>query len=211
MKNANSPTFSKITDWIDGLLDPEEEQELIAALENGDLADRADLQWARTFKELSQKGIYRSPPKSVHETLVAQFSKYTASKKPPNLFQTFLAELRFDSRLHIAAAGMRSATKEGRSIQLHYQAEQADIALSLEPDPARDQVGINGQIFPRSGHEPVGWSIQALDEDGSKELGLAASDEFGEFILTGLPAGRCELVISGDGVEISLPAIDLKH
>ena len=208
MPNPAENHFTRIIDWIEGRLNAEEIQALVSDLENGDPASRADLDWARRFIRIREEGTYGSPPASVRENLKARFSEYAAANKPPTWIERLAAQLTFDSRTQFAAAGLRSAAREGQEHQLHYQTYLAEIALSLLPDEPSQRVDIAGQIFPKGEHPAETFSIQILDES-DKEVDIARSDDLGEFEVRGLPHGRYRVFIATEGAEIVISPLEI--
>ena len=98
------------------------------------------------------------------------------------------------------AFGERS-TSTSIARQILYRADENAVDLRIEK--AVKGVNIRGQVLG----EGFGNSSIRLSDD-TRSLEATANDS-SEFRFDNVPAGRYELTISGDGVEITLKAIDI--
>lgn len=208
MNTPNSPPFAELLDWLEGRLPPEQAQALAARLQAPDAATQADLDWLRAFQQASRSVRLAAPPARVRDTLRQRFAARTAAlPQPPSLIQRWVAALSFDSRLSGATAGLRSAAAEGQARQLIYSTEAAEVVLNFQPGQAGQSLTVMGQVFPHTEvvDEPLG--VQFLR--GGVEAALAATDDLGEFEVSGLAPGTYQMVVSASGWEVVMEKVVL--
>ena len=120
------------------------------------------------------------------------------------LLQQLAAVLRFDSWGKDPSLALRSREADAR--QLLYSAGPHDIDLRLRPlagEPARFE--ITGQVL---GPAAQGWA-EWRPEPQSAAITKALVDEFGEFLLVGLPPGFGAVHLLLDGRRVELPVVEL--
>jgi len=208
MNDSNIPHFSELLDWLEGRLPPEEAQALAERLETAGAATQADLDWLRLFHQAWQSVQFASPPPSVRDTLQRRFAAYAETRQPPGLFQRLLAILSFDSRVQPVTAGLRSVADDTEQRQLIYTSEAAEIAVTIQPTLPDKNFTLTGQIFPLRDTPADAFSIQLLTD--SREVGLVAADELGEFTFTYLPAGEYSMVVSAGEYEVVISSLYLQ-
>jgi len=101
-------------------------------------------------------------------------------------------QLLFDSFLHPAAAGTRSAATRTR--QLLYRADPYQIDLQIEIQPESDRIVVTGQLVDLGHSELVGRDVSVILSDGREFIVNTVTNQFGEFY--------CEVKNSGD-LELS--------
>jgi hypothetical protein len=211
MTDSTSPRFSELLDWLEGKLSADEAQAVAERLKNANATTRTNLAWLRTFLQARQVVKLTAPPAKVREVLKRRFAAYapqTPRRQPPASFQRWLATLTFDSQARLGTAGLRSASVEGLQRQLIYSTEVAEVVLNLQPHPQGQRLNLSGQVFPITDTPPNAFSLQLLQN--TSEVGLAASDDLGEFAFEAIPMGDYELVISAAAFEVVIPFIPLR-
>ena len=208
MAESNLSQFSQLLDWLEGKLSEEEAQAIAEQLQNADETTQADLAWLRTFHQISQAIKLAAPPPEVRDDLKRRFAAYAETRRPPGFFRRLLAELAFDSHAQLATAGLRSATIEGQQRQLIYTTELAEIALNIQRRAQDQRLNVTGQVFSGTEVAQDAVSIQLLRD--ASPIGLATTDELGEFVFAAVPAGEYEIVISADQFEVVIPSVLLQ-
>jgi hypothetical protein len=131
----------------------------------------------------------------------------TAPRRVPRAgLPRLLAALQFDSGAASPLAfGRRSASAEQR--QLLYTLEGCDVDLRIaSADTSAGPFEVSGQLLGPDSQGVV--FAQALGADDT-EPASAALNEFGEFRLPPLPAGRWRLTLELSHQAIELPALEL--
>jgi hypothetical protein len=94
---------------------------------------------------------------------------------------------------------------------LVYQADEIQIILEIEPDDDRpDRKTIFGLVMglDRSpGGKKPGFAVQL--KRGLGQVASAVVDELGNFALSGVIPGEYELVLTGPGLEMHVPPIQV--
>jgi hypothetical protein len=211
MNDNHNLQFSQMLDWLEGRLSEEDGIRVAQKLETANEATFADLNWLRSFLEISETAYTLSPPPDVRANLREQFRAYSQSKQPPSLFRRLLATLTFDSSTQFSVVGVRSAKTKGKQRQLVYNSDLAEIALNVQPRPRGEQITLIGQVFPQGDLSPEGLCIQLVDADGISEKGFAISDELGEFTIESFPQGWYGIYLTTAGVEIVLLDVPLRN
>jgi hypothetical protein len=205
MPKPNTPDFEKILDWLEGRLPADEAATVARYVESAGPEVRSEVDWLREFREVSADTVFATPPPEVRETLTHRFESYARSAREPGLLERLLASLTFDSGLQPALSGVRSAGAQETQQQLVYATDLADVAINIQRRQNR-RLYLSGQIFPTGDVEPEGFIVQLLR--GSKEVGIAAADDLGEFAFRELEPGTYELVLSNEEYEILIPPIE---
>lgn len=207
MKRSNVLTFAKILDWLEGKLSEEQAQSVVDLLANADDPTRADLEWLRMFLHTSKSTRLASPPAKVREFLLQRFAEYAKTYRPTG-FMRYLAKLTFDSHHQSALAGLRSASAESLQRQLIYSTEIAEVALNIQWNPQNQRLDLIGQVFPFAGISPTALSVQLLQN--SAEVGIAMTNDLGEFNFEGIPRGEYKLIICWDDLEVLIPYVKIQ-
>jgi hypothetical protein len=208
MTDSTSPRFSELLDWLEDKLSADEAQVMAERLQNANAATQADLAWLRTFLQARQVVKLASPPANIREELKRRFAARAQARQPPDFFRRWLATLTFDSRARLATAGLRSASIEGLHRQLIYTTQVAEVVLNLQPQSQGQRLNLSGQVFPTTDTPPGAFSLQLFQNNS--EVGLAATDDLGEFVFEAIPTGEYELVVSAESFEVVIPSIPLQ-
>lgn len=117
---------------------------------------------------------------------------------------SFVAHVVFDSAEH-RRVGVRSARAGERQWLLATDRIEIEVTLSdpAEPSP----FGVSGQIFSVAGEPPplVGCVVR-LQVEG-KTQGETRSEPHGEFVIRERPRSPFQLVVVGEGWEVSTPVL----
>ncbi|MCA9991841.1 MAG: hypothetical protein H6666_03780 [Ardenticatenaceae bacterium] len=98
-------------------------------------------------------------------------------------------------------AGVRGAMRGADAGPMLYEAGEWQVSLEVQDDAARPgQRQLLGLIL---GAESTGWYVHVLQ--AARPVATAVVDELGNFVLTHLPAGTYELLISGPDTSLQLP------
>ena len=124
-----------------------------------------------------------------------------AARPKQSLIKKLAAVLQMEIAPNKAAFGERSASAS-QVRQMLFRAD--DHAIDLRIEPVMKSFTVRGQIL---GEGFAGAAVTLSDD--TSEFGHTAS-EISEFHFENVPAGRYQLVIRGDEVEISLKAIDIE-
>ncbi len=208
MSESNSIPFAQLLDWLEGRLSDEEARSVVDRLQQANEPTRQDLAWLRAFGQASQAVTLAQPPHRLREALTRRFLERREAQQPPGLFRQLLAGLTFDSRTRLAAAGVRSASDEGRQRQLIYSSDQADIALNIAPREQDERLDLSGQLFSTSETLPGGASVQLLQDE--TQVGLTTVDELGEFAFQGISPGAYDMVVSVGTFEVVISPLPLQ-
>lgn len=124
-----------------------------------------------------------------------------ATEPKQSLVKKISAILQMDLAPGKAAFGERSASAS-KVRQMLFRAE--DNAIDIRVEPEKKGFTIRGQVLG-TGFENA--SVMLSDEVKTLE---ARASETSEFQFDNVTAGRYELVIRGEGVEVSLRAVDVE-
>jgi hypothetical protein len=210
MEKRDDIGFDRLMDWIEGRLTEEEARATEERVERIGDAARADVEWLRAFRKVSERTVLDPLPDEVEDALVERFEAHAEGRRKPGFPHRLLARISFDSRMQ-PAFGVRSAgTRESRR-QLVYATEVADITLDTFSHKRDDRLDLEGQVFPveddrEGGRGPFG--VQLVE--GHAEFGTTATDELGAFSFSSVPPGAYELLLGDGEVEIRLPIGELR-
>lgn len=178
--------------------------------------DPTDAEMALLLKQ-SLQALPDVPPWATERALAVWRSpaRSAAPTAAPGLLQRLIATLRFDSWQAQPALALRSGAAGPR--QLLFAVGDHDIDLRLHRHPgAEPRHEISGQVLGPATEGGVTWlplapgsdaeSAETADASGSLESPL---DELGEFVITGLAAGRGVLRLRLGGQVAYLSPIDL--
>ncbi len=145
--------------------------------------------WQRITNAAAVEAGYQPAAESVRAAM-ATFAVAGWAAKPRDADGRI--QVIFDSFLHPAAAGTRSAVTKTR--QMLYRADPYQIDLQIEFEPESDRLVVTGQLVDLSHPELVGRDVPVILSDGREFIVNTVTNQFGEF--------RCEVKNSGD-LELS--------
>jgi hypothetical protein len=181
------------TDFVRKTLQPKDMREMQSHLESGCEHCRADLAaWSRVGDMAAQERSFEPPAVAVN-TAKGAIKLHTRPARRS------IAELLFDSFSRPALAGVRSAAAQSR--QLLYGFDDYRVDLRFEPNLDRDQALLVGQILNSDKSSEDLGKIAITLKRGRLVLGMAETNEFGEFQLECDLGGRLELQVTLPGGE----------
>jgi hypothetical protein len=213
--SALSP--SVLHDLADGRLAPAPRAAAEAALAGADEATRADWRFAVAWREQTRAAPLHALPPAVLAALRTSFVDWHAarataddvSETPAGWLRRIAATLLTVSGAGEAApAGVRGSPLAEASRQFTFLGGDTEVVLNACPRAGGAVFDVHGQIFPAGG-AALGndFAVQLLA--GGRALAPVVPDEFGEFVVTGVPPGACQLVITGGECEILTPRFEL--
>jgi hypothetical protein len=206
MQEPNSIRFERLADLAEGRLPAEESRRLREQLDGADEGSRDDYEWLQAFGVASSEAVIEAPPAEVRDELVRRFEGYAEGTRPPGLLRRITATLRFDGGAQPAFGVRSGGTSNGQFV---YATGVADIALNVR-SLSGGRLDLDGQVLPNSEEaEPGAFGVQLLT--GGTEIETTATDEVGGFAFEALEPGTYEVSISGEGVEISILAVELRR
>jgi len=144
--------------------------------------------WQKVANAAAVEANYQPPAESVRVVKAAFATAGFAARRQETCG---LIQL-YDSFLHPAPAGIRSAGMRIR--QMLYRAEPYQLDLHIELQQERNRLVVSGQLVDLSHPEMVGRDVQVTLSDGREYFLNTVTNQFGEF--------RGEVKNSGD-LEIS--------
>jgi hypothetical protein len=201
------PTFNELLDFAEGRLSGSEHQRIATYLREHPQEVATDWAWVQAFlKKTRDLELHELPP-GLEESLI-QVHAADPEVSPMETVRGWVTAVRrvaaelVDPGIgaDFAAAGLRSKAFEKPAQQWVFRTEEVDIWINAleRPDQRFD---LHGQVFALTEDEGTGgMSAQLLRED--HETGLAAVDDYGEFMIPAVSSGAYALVIAGKGIEV---------
>lgn len=210
MADQEQFSFEQLLDLVEGRLSEEEAARLTdrisaQAAENEPLQESLD--WLEAFQRMSRDIVLASPPSGVRHQLNRRFETFAKDRRRPGVLQRLVATLTYDSSLHLAVAGTRSATVQGQERQLVFSTKEADVALNIQPRLQERSYDIMGQVLPLQSGDPSFYKVQLMRDN--RGVDLTNSDQLGEFLFEAVVPGTYQMLLSDKQVEILIPAIEL--
>ncbi|QIN80462.1 hypothetical protein GBA65_20260 [Rubrobacter marinus] len=206
MTQPRKIAFDRLADWVEGRLPEEEARVVEEQMRDADEETLAEVEWLRAFARVSEGTVFDSPPPEVREKLERRFEAFAEGRRP-NLFRRLVAKLSFEGGVQ-PAFGVRSAGAQETQGQFTYTTDAADVVLNVLRRPRDGRLDLDGQVFPAGEAEPATFSVQLLS--GEREAGITTTDELGEFVFESVVPGEYEILVSGERVEIQIPAVELR-
>ncbi len=151
-------------------------------------------------------GVER-PPSHLRQQLIDLFDNnpsvttsddHVDSEHSLDPFEFELAELLFDGRYDLAAAGTRGLGDTDSGYGLAYTASTADVVLHVETSGTT--IRIHGQVLAETMAENV--TITANASGATAPLGAAVCDDLGRFMFGSLPRTGLDLVVHATAVRL---------
>lgn len=195
--------FSRLIDWVEGRLLPEERDQLQQHL-GGCVHCRQEAAWLERLLGIMRSDTAVDPPPAVTARALRIFQpRSQAARMPasPPLLQRIVAALQFDSGQLSPALGLRSGSAAPR--QLLFSAGDYDLDLRLTPAENEDRWVLSGQVL--GGDAPAGHVVLQGATD-TAQTPLAAP---GEFVLPPIAAGDYTLVVHLTDYEIAVDSLQV--
>lgn len=206
MADSQIPDTARLADWLEGKLSPADTAvltQLVAA--NPTLQEQ--VAWLQQFLQISQTTTLADPPATVRQAATAAFAAYAQNKRPSGLLRSLVTTLTADNWQRPALAGARHTSLRSEPRQLIYSSDLADVALNAHIQSGRQDIDLDGQLFPLDDSDPTDYIIQLLQNGVERHLAFA--DTLGKFSLTGLPPGQYTLLLSHAGADIEIGPLTL--
>ncbi|HXG67449.1 MAG TPA: hypothetical protein VNO70_20260 [Blastocatellia bacterium] len=201
----NCPEFAQLLDYIDGCLSDDAKQDVEAHLTAGCAECAASRQWYERARAVAASDDTAAPPAWA---LKRAFRLFEERSRRPGLAERasrLVASLIFDSSARPLLAGVRSTETANR--QLLYRA--GDYSLDVQVAPAEhNRAELFGQVL-REGEmrfESVAGLSLSLVREG-ETVQTTATNEMGEFALSGVGVGQYNLVVETPDLTITVEGL----
>jgi hypothetical protein len=189
-----------LLDWLEGRLDLETGDRVAAHVAGTDERTRRTVEWLSGFLATARALPLHDPPPIVRQSLDQYFARWSRARaelgQQPREVR---AQLLFDSRLDLAAAGVRAGASDDEAVHLVYTADEGDLLIDVYP-LGPGSVRLDGQMLPTSpGEAPIfeasvagpGFTVRTKD-----------GDELGRFRLKDVPERQCQLRASNGLITV---------
>lgn len=187
---AQTVTFAELVEWLEGTLPAQEARRVTTAVAADDML-RERAAWIGDFHSLAGDILLAGPPPALRQRLEALF------EEPHTLA---------GNRMPFLNAELAGEDDAGGERRLCYETAVAGITLIVRQRPHAVDFDLHGAIHSR--HDEQGLFAVELQRNG-RSFALQASDPWGEFTFTHLPAGHYQLILSGEHVELAIAALPL--
>jgi hypothetical protein len=201
MSSTEPITFQRLLDWIERGLTDAEAQSLEAQLATANSQTQQTIDWLRAFRAVRSQITLETPPAPLHAALLNQFQPTLAQR----VLRRVTALLTFDSAQQPALAGVRSG--ESRTLQVIYDSDLMEIAISIRPSRQSDRLDLHGQVFPHAQNVVSDLVVRLFQ--GNELTDIALTNQFGEFSFTAVPAGLHTLSLIAEANQLELEAFEV--
>ncbi len=158
--------------------------------------------WAEVLRSATAAVPLTDPPPLVKQRLRGLWTTARDGQRPAAVLRSLAAALVEDSRLEAQWAGIRSPGADfDQRFQLVYRSDDVDVIVDVTPGPDSEFV-LRGQVLVPPGQPPV---FEAVARWSQGQVRTILGDEFGGFVLLGVPLAADQLVVSNDLVEVVMP------
>jgi hypothetical protein len=187
--NGLRPTFTELLDWVEGRLGPDHADAVASYVATADGATLETVEWIREFLADARSMPLEVPPPELSARLRSVF----VGLHSPEQDDWSDASLLYDTRMGLAAAGVRS--HEGDGVHLAFESAVGRFVLdAVAAGPG--EVDVQGLIMVEP-DEADGVDLAFLEHGTLRRAARATTD--GRFDVRGVPAGVDELwLTSGD-------------
>jgi hypothetical protein len=206
MRMTDSLDVSKLLDWLEGKLSKDEAEAIAAAIQ-ADESVQMNVNWLRSFLDISKSSTLTEPPPELSQGIMTYFRAFARGRKQSAWLQRLVATLTSDSWQRPSLVGVRHTGLAVAPRQLVYQAEAADLVLNIRAGSDKAVFDLAGQVFPKDEADPTSFTVQLLRWE--IEAGLTYTDNVGKFTFTNLAAGTYTIIVRGDQVEIAIADVEL--
>jgi hypothetical protein len=189
---AARPSFTDLLDWVEGRLVPERADAVTAYVATADPDTAETVQWIRDFVEDAHAMPLEQPPADLSERLRDVF----VGLHNPELSDDWSdASLLYDTRMGMAAAGVRSADDDG--VHLAFESELGRFVLDATSS-GEGMVDVQGLVVERG--EPTGIDLAFLQAGTLRRATRTTAD--GRFDVRGVPTDVDELWLSSGTTRV---------
>lgn len=194
------PSFTELVDWAEGRLVPERADAVSAYVDAADAETIDAVEWIRDFHHHARAMPLEEPPAELSARLRDVF---TGLHEPQRTDGWSEASLLYDTRLGMAAAGVRSADDDG--VHLAFDSDLGRFVLDAVP-AGSGEVDVQGMVA-LADTDRTGVDLAFLERGTLRRAARATAD--GRFDVRGVPTGVDELWLSADGTRVRA-ALDLR-
>ncbi|NYJ01416.1 hypothetical protein HNR19_002114 [Nocardioides thalensis] len=187
------PSFTELVDWVEGRLVPERADAVTAYVDTADPETADAVEWIRDFHHHARSMPLEQPPAELSARLRSVF---TGLHEPQRDDDWSEASLLYDTRLGMAAAGVRSADDDG--VHLAFDSELGRFVLDAVP-AGSGEVDVQGMVA-LADSERSGIDLAFLERGTLRRAAHATAD--GRFDVRGVPTGVDELWLSSGGTRV---------
>ena len=158
--------------------------------------------WRQVSQAAKAEAAYEPPASAVR----AARAHFDFQQAPLAVSPAWAPKLLWDSLLHAAPAGFRTAAAAEAPRQILYGAGNLRIDLTLQPQMGSEKWVLIGQVLDTGQPLRSVSEVLAVLREGSQEAGRALTNRFGEFRLEFDPVKELTLsVLSQPGNEVLIP------
>jgi hypothetical protein len=189
------------TDFVRETLEHGDAKSMQAHLDSGcDQCAAAMASWTRVSDLAAREGAYEPPAAAVKMAKASMRLHGQPARRP-------IAKLLFDSFEAPALAGVRSSTSGAR--QMLYGFDDYRVDLRFEPNFDADHAVLVGQVLNSEAAQKSLGAIEVALTRGGRVLGIAKTNQFGEFQMECDLGGRLELQLTlPDGEMVKVPMVE---
>lgn len=190
---AARPSFTDLLDWVEGRLVPERADAVTAYVDSGDAGTAETVQWIRDFVDDARSMPLAQPPAELSERLRDVF----VGLHNPELSDDWSdASLLYDTRMGMAAAGVRSLDDDG--VHLAFESELGRFVLDATSS-GEGMVDVQGLVVVERG-EPTGIDLAFMQAGNLRRATRTTAD--GRFDVRGVPTDVDELWLSSGSTRV---------
>lgn len=187
------PSFTDLLDWVEGRLVADRADAVTAYVERGDAATAETVEWIREFITDAQSMPLQAPPAELSARLRGMFGALHS----PDLGEDWSdASLLYDTRMGMAASGVRSGDDDG--VHLAYESELGRFVLDAISAGA-GVVDVQGLVVIAP-EESSGLDLAFLQHGTLRRAARTTSD--GRFEVRDVPTDVDELWISSGSTRV---------
>jgi len=201
------PSFRELLDFAEGRLSGTDEKRVAEFLRETPHEVAEDWSWIQDFLAKSGSVDLHAVPRELEERLVRLYPAETRLSLAESAAQVVGSIRRVVAELldpgpstDFASAGLRSTSFEKEAQQWVFKTGHFEICVNALVRPDR-KIDLHGQVFTDPAESGLSTgSVQLVREE--LECGLSTVDAYGEFLVSGVPAGSYSLVLASGEREI---------
>ena len=189
---AWKPTFTDLLDWVEGRLQPEQSELVAAYVDTADPATLETVDWIRTFLHDARSTPLAQPPAELSARLRDVF---VGLHSPQQSSDWTDAALLYDTRMGLAAAGVRSADD---GVHLAFDSELGRFVIdAVVAGPG--EVDVQGLIM-LDGVDEGGVDLAFLQAGSLRRAARTTKD--GRIDVRGVPVDVDEMWLTSGGTRV---------
>ncbi len=188
---AGKPTFTDLLDWVEGRLQPEQSDQVAAYVDTADPAALETVEWIRDFLQEARSKPLAQPPAELSARLRDVF---VGLHSPEQSSDWTDASLLYDTRMGLAAAGVRSADD---GVHLAFDSDLGRFVLDAVP-ASTGEVDVQGLIMLDG--DATGVDLAFLQAGLLRRAAHATKD--GRIDVRGVPVDVDEMWLTSGGTRV---------